>query len=63
MHIGANGGRRVTKERATITAALPFLCLFAGLQCLDRLGQFLNLATLFPYPIIDMTNLSASASA
>ena len=62
MHIGANGGRRVTKERATIPVAL-LLCLFAGLQQLDRLGQFLNLATLFPYPIIDMTNLSASASA
>ena len=33
------------------------------LKRLDRLRQFLNLATLFPYPIIDMTNLSASASA
>ena len=62
MHIGANGGRRVTKERATIMVAL-LLYLFADLQYLDRLRQLLNLATLFPYPIIDMTNLSASASA
>lgn len=62
MHIGANGGRRVTKERATIPVAL-LLCLFAGLQQLDRLGQLLDLVVLFAYPIIDMTNLSASASA